>query len=359
MDTDFYHLCQTSNTLQIWASLTAYVNQPSHAADRSNRVARLINGVARITGNVAEATKKNEGALNHEVYTTLLEAARKATPQTSSKRKVTTEEASKSKKRKEAQDIQQYIPQGLSEENATLSSVEEGVAQLSRASPTTSRSTKRPPTSMYLSPCTGGKEWQATWAAIVKKQPINKVTNKPFVWLDNLTKVLVFMWGSPQGVNFVMRMVEAVYRDFDNLTLDAITSVGSPRSSVHTLEMRYKRVLALSTAPALQSTELLCEYKRMADDFIWLEQQTQDPSTELGKEWAKREIDPKKETTDQARSNVVMQEVFKSMHPEEMAKDEREAEIAKLRKIREYARNIATMIAIFGWGVVPLLACAP
>lgn len=156
-----------------------------------------------------------------------------------------------------------------------------------------------------------------------------------------------------------MRMVEAVYRDFGSLTLDAITSVGSANSSVHVLEMRYKRVLALSKPSALQSTELLCEYKRMADDFVRLEQQTQDPSTQLGKQWAARETNSKKETTDQARSNVVMQQVSKSMHPGKMTKEERETELGKLRKMREYARNIANMIDIVGWGVVPLLACAP
>ncbi|KAG9533376.1 hypothetical protein KCU93_g445, partial [Aureobasidium melanogenum] len=323
---------------EIWASLTAYVAQPSHAAGQSKRVAKLINGIARITGNVVEATKKNEGALNHEVYTTLLEAARKAIPKTSSKRKATADQA---------------------EEDVAVSSGEEGVAQESHSAPTTLRSTKRPRTSMDLSPCTGSKEWQATWAGIVKKQPVNRVTGKPFVWLDNLTKVLMFMWGSPHGVDCVMKMVEAVYRDYDNLTLDAITSVSTSKSSVYTLEMRYKRVLSLSKAPALQTTELLLEYKNMADDFVRLEQQTQDPSTDLGKEWTKREIDPKKETTEQARSNVVMQEVFKSMHPEKMTKKERETELAKLRKMREYARNIDNMIAMFGWGVVPLLACAP
>ncbi|KAG9658631.1 hypothetical protein KCU95_g14885, partial [Aureobasidium melanogenum] len=42
-----------------------------------------------------------------------------------------------------------------------------------------------------------------------------------------------------------------------------------------------------------------------------------------------------------------------------MTKKEKEAEIAKLRKMREYARNVDNMIAMFGWGVVPLLACAP
>ncbi|KAG9602933.1 hypothetical protein KCU77_g1983, partial [Aureobasidium melanogenum] len=319
---------------EIWASLTAYVAQPSHATGQSNRVARLINGVARIAGNVSEATQRR-------------------------RRKATADQASTSTKRKKIQGIQETTPQHSSEENAAVSSGEEGVAQERHSPPTTPRSIKRSRNTMDLGPTKDGTEWQKIWAAIVEKQPINRVTNKPFVWLDNLTKVLVFMWGSSQGVNCVLKMVEAVYHDFDNLTLDAITSVSNPKSSVYTLEMRYKRVLSLSKAPALQTTELLLEYKNMADDFVRLEQQTQDSSTELGKEWAKREIDPKKETTNQARSNVVMQQVFRSMYPEEMTEDEKNTEMAKLRKMREYARNIANMIAIFGWGVVPLLACAP
>ncbi|KAG9756425.1 hypothetical protein KCU73_g4929, partial [Aureobasidium melanogenum] len=348
---------------EIWASLTAYVAQPSHAAGQSKRVAKLINGVARIAGNVVDNNKKQEGALSHEVYTTLLEAGRKAIPKTSTKRKATLDQASTSAKRKKTQGNHTTTHEPSSEpaaaENATVVSGEEGVAQETQSPPTTPRSTKRSRNSMALSPAKDGMDWQKTWAAIVEKQPINRVTGKPFVWLDNLTKVLMFMWGSPQGVDCVMKMVEAVYRDYDNLTLDAITSVSTSKSSVYTLEMRYKRVLSLSKAPALQTTELLLEYKNMADDFVRLEQQTQDPSTDLGKEWTKREIDPKKETTEQARSNVVMQEVFKSMHPEKMTKKERETELAKLRKMREYARNIDNMIAMFGWGVVPLLACAP
>ncbi|KAH0340597.1 hypothetical protein KCU81_g6723, partial [Aureobasidium melanogenum] len=266
----------------IWASLAAYVAQPSNAAGQSSRVARLINGVARIAGNVANNNKKKEGALSREVHTTFLEAGRKATPKTSNKRKATTDQAS------------EY---------------------------------------MNLSPTKDGLEWQAVWAAIVEKQPLNKVTNKPFVWLENITKVLMFMWSSPQGVDCVLKMVEAVYRDFDTLKLDAITSASNSKSSVYTLEMRYKRVLSLSKAAALQTAELLLEYKNMADDFVRLEQQTQDPSTELGKEWAKRETNANKETTDQTRSNVAI-------------------------KLRVYVRSIAIMIAIFGWGVVPLLACA-
>ncbi|KAG9676367.1 hypothetical protein KCU99_g2718, partial [Aureobasidium melanogenum] len=349
---------------EIWASLAAYVAQPSHAAGQSSRVARLINGVARIAGNVADNNKKKqEGALSREVYTALLEAGRKANPKASPKRKASIDQASSSAKRKKTQDDRTTAHEHSSEpaaaENATVVSGEEGVAQEPQSPPTTSRSSERSRNSMNLSPTKDGLEWQAVWAAIVKKQPINRVTNKPFVWLDNLTKVLMFMWGSPQGVDCVLKMVEAVYRDFDTLKLDAITSVSNSKSSVYTLEMRYKRVLSLSKAATLQTAELLLEYKNMADDFTRLEQQTQDPSTELGKEWAKRETNAKKETTDQARSNVVMQQVFKSMHPEEMTKKEKEAEIAKLRKMREYARNIDNMIAMFGWGVVPLLACAP
>ncbi|KAG9852222.1 hypothetical protein KCU98_g4919, partial [Aureobasidium melanogenum] len=313
---------------EIWASLTAYVAQPSHATGQSNRVARLINGVARIAGNVSEATQEEEGALNRK-----LPGKQSPNHRPSAKLPPTKHPRQRRERRFRAS-----------------------------KKPHLNTRPKRMPRSrntMDLGPTKDGTEWQKIWAAIVEKQPINRVTNKPFVWLDNLTKVLVFMWGSSQGVNCVLKMVEAVYHDFDNLTLDAITSVSNPKSSVYTLEMRYKRVLSLSKAPALQTTELLLEYKNMADDFVRLEQQTQDSSTELGKEWAKREIDPKKETTNQARSNVVMQQVFRSMYPEEMTEDEKNTEMAKLRKMREYARNIANMIAIFGWGVVPLLACAP
>lgn len=64
---------------------------------------------------------------------------------------------------------------------------------------------------------------------------------------------------------------------------DAITSVSTLKSLVYPLEMRYKRVLSLSKAAVLQTAELLLEDKNMADDFVRLEQQTKDPSTELGK----------------------------------------------------------------------------
>ncbi|KAG9567740.1 hypothetical protein KCU71_g3597, partial [Aureobasidium melanogenum] len=282
------------------------------------------------------------------LYTTLLEAGRKANPKASPKRKASIGQASSSAKRKKTQDDQTTAHEHSSEpaaaENATVVSGEEGVAQEPQSPPTTSRSSEKSRNTMNLSPTKDGLEWQAVWAAIVKKQPINRVTNKPFVWLDNLTKVLMFMWGSPQGVDCVLKMVEAVYRDFDSLKLDAITSVSNSKSSVYTLEMRYKRVLSLSKAATLQTAELLLEYKNMADDFTRLEQQTQDPSTKLGKEWAKRETNAKKR---------------QQIRQEEMTKKEKEAEIAKLRKMREHARNIDNMIAMFGWGVVPLLACAP
>lgn len=37
----------------------------------------------------------------------------------------------------------------------------------------------------------------------------------------------------------------------------------------------------------------------------------------------------------------------------------REKEMGKLRKLREYARNIDMIIDLFGWRFVPLLASAP
>jgi hypothetical protein len=167
------------------------------------------------------------------------------------------------------------------------------------------------------------------------------------------------MWGSPQGVNSVMKMLDAVFSDLGRLALDATTSITNSESSVCTLEMRFKRVFSLSKSHVLQSADLFCEYQRMAGDFVRLEKQTHDTSTDLGKKWAKRASDPKLETTSQARSNVIMHGVLDSMCTNTLTADEREKEMAKLWKMREYAHNIAMMIDIFGWGVVPLMSGAP
>ncbi|KAH0323558.1 hypothetical protein KCU74_g8433, partial [Aureobasidium melanogenum] len=262
---------------KIWASLAAYVAQPSNAAGQSSRVARLINGVARIAGNVADNNKKKEGALSREVYTTLLEAGRKATPKTSTKRKATTNQASESAKRKKTQPIQptahQHSAESTPAENAAVDAEEDGLAPEYRSSPTTPQSSKKSRKSMDLSPSKDGLELQAVWAAIIE----NNLSTR---WWKQYTAISIPSRSMPY--------------------------VGNSKSSVYTLEMRFERVLSLSKAAALQTTELLLEYKNIADDFVRLEQQTQDPSTELGEEWVKRETNAKKETTDQARLKVVM-----------------------------------------------------
>lgn len=153
---------EVSNTLQIWASLAAYVAKSSNATGQSTRVGKIISAVAHIADNVAEATKKQEGAVNREVYTTLLEAARKAVPKSSSKRKASADQASASAKRNQVHNTQattlQHSVYRAAAENAVVGSNEEGVAREPRSPPTTPRSTDKSRSSMDLSPPTGSKE---------------------------------------------------------------------------------------------------------------------------------------------------------------------------------------------------------
>lgn len=126
---------------------------------------------------------------------------------------------------------------------------------------------------------------------------------QPFAWPSLMTKMLVYMW-RPQGMTAVMDMVEAFYNNLGMMTTAALAS-GSKSSSpsIKALERRYKRVFSLSKSPALQTADLLCEYKNMADDFVRLELQKENPSTELGRKWNARGSDL--EDTPQARSNLI------------------------------------------------------
>lgn len=203
------------------------------------------------------------------------------------------------------------------------------------------RATIKKVPSINLSPSKDGQEWQMVWGDLVTRQSWNPLTKKPYVWLTNLTKVLVYMWGSPQGVNSVMEMVEAVFSDLGTLILNATSSVNSSGSSVYTLERQCKRILSLSRAHVLQAADLLCEYKNMADDFARLEKQTGDPSTDLGKIWAKRFADSKLELIPQARSNVIMYEALKSMHMGHLTTVERESEMASPAKCESNTPKIS------------------
>ncbi|KAH0364860.1 hypothetical protein KCU65_g6514, partial [Aureobasidium melanogenum] len=133
-------------------------------------------------------------------------------------------------------------------------------------------------------------------------------------------------------------MAQTVIDNFGLYSTDAEYVVGPDDSPTIEIEIRVKRIWALSKHDLVQQTELILELRKL---------------------WAAREVDSKLETTEQARANFVMNRVVSSMNPGEMTAEIKREEMKKFRREREFAFNIAMFIRLFGWGVVPLLARAP
>jgi hypothetical protein len=319
--------------------------------------------MARISKNIIPADNSEVGALSREVPKKLLEAydippVSNAPP----KRKAKEEPDSGNKKQKKKNGTKPAPPEHVYQERNEDSPTEEATLSSVSSSPVASAGSstsiaKKSSASLKLTPTITAEEWQVVWDRIIAALPSNPRTKKPAAWPVLMTRMLVYMFGSGNGIATVMEMAHAVYDNFGLMTTAALARVSTTSCpSIKALEQRYRRVFALSQAPALQTAECLCEYYEMAGDFYRLEGETRNPSTELGKKWMARSGD---DDSHQARSSLIMHEVLNSWHPGPMNQEHRDREMAKLRKLREFARNIAMMIEIFGWGVVPLLACAP
>ena len=117
----------------------------------------------------------------------------------------------------------------------------------------------------------------------------------------------------------------------------------------------------------MKQFELIPEYRLSAITLFSLELVTNDAGNKMGELRAKREKDPKLESTAQAKSNFVLQQVQQAMALEKMAlveepkkaKAERAKQMKQLRRDRDLAKNIALFIGPFDWGIVPLLVHAP
>ena len=204
-----------------------------------------------------------------------------------------------------------------------------------------------------ISPSGRGNGWLQCWTDIVKTIPLNTTTNKPAVWPGLLTRILVHAFGY-DGVNNTITMAEQVLNDYDMLTIDATTSAdGNTNSPLRPLAIRLKQVWASSRGSAIQTADAICYYKLMAEDFSRLEQDTYNPETAMGKEWSAR--DSTLAQTPQARLNFIIARVFAYLHPGSLTQKERETEFSKLRKERITANNVALMIKLFGFGIVPLM----
>ncbi|KAH0341435.1 hypothetical protein KCU81_g6269, partial [Aureobasidium melanogenum] len=353
---------------EYWATGLAFALRPEDVEQISKRCQYIIAHIAGIMTNVASMHKSKKGALSQKVPELLWEASKIPLSQaTSAKRKKPHVDTPKAKKVKSSnlvtpEHTMYATPNGLTTvpqtppPTTTITSPTLPPATTTVTSPTPVR--KQLPLLIPLSPSRQGSDWRTIWQDIISKVPDNPKTNSPPTWPSQLTSILDHIWG-PAGINSTLDMAMSITKNFGMYCIDADFSIINTQSPVRELEQRFKRIWLLSKDNSVHVSEAILEYKHLADAFVSLEQETHNKSTQLGQLWEEREHKPKLETSEQARSNFVMKQVMKSMHPEEMTKDEEKREKAKLQKERTYAFNMAMFIRLFGWGVVPLLANAP
>ncbi|KAG9533379.1 hypothetical protein KCU93_g446, partial [Aureobasidium melanogenum] len=349
---------------EFWASVNAFLDHPKDVKEQSHRFQYLIATLGRIADSKATKHKSEEGALTRDISKALLDVSEMPLFRKRAKRKNEETVPKQPKKAKISPDNTPeevmysdnvttpdtppppYSPGGKpSETNPPINNTEP--ATTARAAP------------FPLSPSKKGDHWATVWASVISQAPaVNPSNGKVYPWPAALTNVLQYMWG-PGGVGNTLDMAQTVIDNFGLYSTDAEYVVGPDDSPTIEIEIRVKRIWQLSKNDLVQQSELVIEYKRLAETFATLEYETRDSTTSLGKLWATREVDPKLEVTDQARTNFVMNHVVSSMNPEEMTTQKRREEMKKFRREREFAFNIAMFVRLFAWGVVPLLARAP
>ncbi|KAH0029410.1 hypothetical protein KCU78_g3354, partial [Aureobasidium melanogenum] len=349
---------------EFWASVNAFLNHPKDVKEQSHRFQYLIATLGRIADSNATKHKSEEGALTRDISKALLDVSEMPLFRKRAKRK---NEETIPKQPKKAK----ISPDNTPEEVMYSDNVTTPDTPPPTYSPGGKPSGTNPPINntkpattdraapFPMSPSKKGDRWATIWVSIISQAPAtNPVNGKAYTWPANLTNVLEYTWG-PGGVGNTLDMAQTVIDNFGLYSTDADYVVGPDDSPTIEIEIRVKRIWALSKHDLVQQTELVLEYQRLAETFCTLEHETRDNATRLGKLWAAREVDPKLEVTEQARANFVMNRVVSSMNPEEMTAEKKRAEMKKFRREREFAFNIAMFIKLFGWGVVPLLARAP
>ncbi|KAG9756426.1 hypothetical protein KCU73_g4928, partial [Aureobasidium melanogenum] len=347
-----------------WASVNLFLDHPKDVKDQSHQFQHLIATLGRIADSKATKYKSKEGALTREISRALLDVSEMPLFRKREKRKNT---EITPKQPKKAKTLHNNGPEEVMySANVTTPDTppppytpEDEPSGTSPPTNDTKPATTARAAPFPLSPSKKGDHWATLWASIISQAPtVNPANGKEYTWPANLTNVLQHIWG-PGGVGNSLDMAQTVIDNFGLYSTDADYVVGPDDSPTIEIEIRVKRILALSKHDLVQQTELVLEYQRLAETFCTPEHETRDNATRLRKLWAAREVDPRLEVTEQARANFVMNRVVSSMSPEEMTTQKRREEMKKFRREREFAFNIAMFIRLFGWGVVPLLARAP
>ena len=84
------------------------------------------------------------------------------------------------------------------------------------------------------------------------------------------------------------------------------------------VQIRVKRIWGMSRDEAVKQTELVLEYRLLAITLANLELDTEEAGTKMGELWAKRKKDSKLESTAQAKSNFILQQLQQAIALEKM-----------------------------------------
>jgi hypothetical protein len=204
---------------------------------------------------------------------------------------------------------------------------------------------------LHVTPSKEGNNWRATWVAISKdltpstKTMIGNVLNRVF---------------SLQGVHDALEMAEQIEQNREVVEIDAAsisaTKLGSLTSPARSAALRWKVMMENSLPKEIRGARQLDNARRLAQEIETLEHQASSSETPIGALYkADRERERRRRDTAGTASAFVMDHLVQITFPPGATAELTARRHKRLTKDRMIARNVDSMVEIFGIGVIPLM----
>lgn len=202
----------------------------------------------------------------------------------------------------------------------------------------------------HVTPSLQGNQWRETWASIsAELTPATKV---------RVGEVLDRVF-SHQGVQDAMELAEHVMQNEEILGLDAgshsLIKLSSSNSPARAAAIRCKTMWEQSLPKEIKGARLLSNYRLLAQEIQSLEHQAMSPETPFGamfdadRQRGRRRVKSK----DTARA-FVLDHLVDIMIPVTDTAQRNKAH-NRLIKDRDIAKNVSSLVDIFGTGIIPLM----
>jgi hypothetical protein len=330
---------------KLMGRLIAWVREPESAIEQAERFQAALRHLALLGDNVCSASKFCEEGLDPDAVALVHEAEIK--PRRQKKR---------TKKTKDATVDSMQKPNPPVSRREKTSTPRYNSRDDSDNSDNEMRSTLpsfRSQHELRVTPSQQGDRWRNTWAPLsANLTPATQIRVK-----DVLGRIF-----SPLGVQDALDMAEQVEQNHDILGLDAashsiikLSSVDSPARAV---AVRFKTVWDQNLSKEIKGARLLNSYRLLAQEIQTLEHQAMHAKTPIGALfYADRDPERRREPTEGTASAFVLDHLLEIMFADS-DRAQRKVRHKRLTKDREIARNVNSIVEIFGTGIIPLMCKA-